>query len=104
MHLLPKQFFANVLCLSMIMALIIPFASAQQKAIPFYVSPSGSDQHGGAKTKPFASVEYALAQIVEYKNTHPDQAVEMLIEDGKYYLAKPLEINIDGLTIKAINE
>ena len=103
MHLLPKLFFANVLCLSMIMALIIPFASAQQKAISFYVSPKGSDQHEGTKAKPFASAEYALAQIVEYKKAHPDLAVEMLIEDGKYYLAKPLEINVDGLTIKAIN-
>lgn len=103
MHLLPKPFFANVLRLSMIMALIIPFANAQQKAVSFYVSPSGSDQHEGTKAKPFASAEYALAQIQKYKKAHPDQAVEMLIEDGKYYLSKPLEINVDGLTIKAIN-
>src|SRR5690606_34553667 len=91
-------------CLSMIMALIIPIASAQQKAISFYLSPSGSDQHEGTKAKPFASAEYALAQIQKYKKAHPDQAVEMLIEDGKYYLAKPLEINVDGLTIKEIKE
>lgn len=105
MHFLLKSF-SNVFWLAMAMILIIPMASAQQKTTSFFVSKKkGSDkQEGRTKDKPFASAEYALEQIRKYKSSHPDHLVEMLINDGQYYLSKPLEINFDGITIKAINE
>ena len=87
MHFLLKSF-SNVFWLAMAMILIIPMASAQQKTTSFFVSKKGSDkQEGRTKDKPFASAEYALEQIRKYKSSHPDHLVEMLINDGQYYLS-----------------
>lgn len=51
----------------------------------FYVSPKGNDANRGTKTKPFASVERAMAEV---RKTSGPAVINLL--EGTYHLKKPI--------------
>ncbi|MGI6454097.1 MAG: right-handed parallel beta-helix repeat-containing protein [bacterium] len=69
-----------------------------EEGMVFYVSPHGDDSwmgtiappFAGESNGPFATLERAQNAVREYKREHPDEPVTVLIQEGEYYLEKPL--------------
>lgn len=56
----------------------------------FFVAPDGSDENAGTIDSPFASLERAQ-EAVRYTDKKNLETVEVILREGNYYLAKPLQ-------------
>ena len=81
------------------------FATAKDKPLSLYVSPSGDNAHDGrSDTKAFASIDRAQDEIRKLKSvgTLPENGITVEILGGKYVLKDSLEFNqSDSGTAKA---
>jgi Right handed beta helix region len=77
-------------------ALVAPCGLVGLFAQTFYVSPKGNDAFVGTVSKPFATVEKAVAAAQK-----TDKPATIILRSGRYELAKPIQIQRSNLTIKA---
>jgi len=73
-----------------LLLLALTFAYCQQKSIEIYVSTNGNDAASGDKANPLKTLGKAAELAVENGG---GRAIEILVEDGIYYLPQTLKLN-----------
>ena len=71
-------------------ALISIGSMSSLSALEIHVAPDGDDSAIGTNKAPLASLGAAQQQVRKLRHQHNDQAIEVILHDGTWYLTEPL--------------